>query len=104
MPHLVATLIYLSQIYSYYIRGDRSPLSRLKLGFSILPSQTRHVHTAGGIQLDFIFELDFIFVETCLKPFVDASRSTRVNNYTHVLSGCLQIRLLPARTIAISEP
>ena len=26
MPHLVATLIYLSQIYSYYIRGDRSPL------------------------------------------------------------------------------
>ena len=26
MPHLVATLIYLSQIYSHYIRGDRSPL------------------------------------------------------------------------------
>ena len=26
MPHFVATLIYLSQIYSYYIRGDRSPL------------------------------------------------------------------------------
>ena len=26
MPHLVATLIYLSQNYSYYIRGDRSPL------------------------------------------------------------------------------
>ena len=26
MPHLVATLIYLSQIYSYYIRGDMSPL------------------------------------------------------------------------------
>ena len=26
MPQLVATLIYLSQIYSYYIRGDRSPL------------------------------------------------------------------------------
>ena len=25
MPHLVATLIYLSQIYSYYIWGDRSP-------------------------------------------------------------------------------
>ena len=24
--HLVATLIYLSQNYSYYIRGDRSPL------------------------------------------------------------------------------
>ena len=23
---IVATLIYLSQIYSYYIRGDRSPL------------------------------------------------------------------------------
>ena len=27
MPHLVATLVYLSQIYSYYIRGDRSPLT-----------------------------------------------------------------------------
>ena len=27
MPHLVATLIYLSQNYSYYIRGDRSPLN-----------------------------------------------------------------------------
>ena len=26
MPHLVATLIYLSQIYSDYIRGDMSPL------------------------------------------------------------------------------
>ena len=26
VPHLVATLIYLSQIYSYYIRGDMSPL------------------------------------------------------------------------------
>ena len=25
-PHLVATLIYLSQNYSNYIRGDRSPL------------------------------------------------------------------------------
>ena len=25
VPHLVATLIYLSQIHSYYIRGDRSP-------------------------------------------------------------------------------
>ena len=27
MPHLVATLIYLSQNYSYHIRGDRSPLT-----------------------------------------------------------------------------
>ena len=26
VPHLVATLIYLSQNYSYYTRGDRSPL------------------------------------------------------------------------------
>ena len=25
MPQLVATLIYLSQIYSYYIRGDIDP-------------------------------------------------------------------------------
>ena len=27
VPHLVATLIYFSQIYSYYIRSDRSPLT-----------------------------------------------------------------------------
>ena len=27
MPHLVATLIYLSQNYLDYIRGDRSPLN-----------------------------------------------------------------------------
>ena len=27
VPHLVATLINLSQNYSYYIRGDRSPLT-----------------------------------------------------------------------------
>ena len=27
VPHLVATLIYLLQIYSYYIRGDMSPLN-----------------------------------------------------------------------------
>ena len=26
VPHLVTTLIYLSQNRSYYIRGDRSPL------------------------------------------------------------------------------
>ena len=26
VPHLVETLLYLSQKYSYYIRGDRSPL------------------------------------------------------------------------------
>ena len=27
MPHLVETLIYLSQIYSYYTRGARSSLN-----------------------------------------------------------------------------
>ena len=32
MPHLVATLIYLSQIYSYYIRGDKSPLTSIAWG------------------------------------------------------------------------
>ena len=26
VPHLVATLIYLSQVYSYFIKGDMSPL------------------------------------------------------------------------------
>ena len=33
VPHLVATLIYLSQFYSYYIRGDRSPLKMRILSF-----------------------------------------------------------------------
>ena len=36
VPHLVATLIYLSQIYSYYIRGDRSPLNFYYSGGHIL--------------------------------------------------------------------
>ena len=31
VPHLVATLIYLSQIYLYYIRGDRSPLKIINI-------------------------------------------------------------------------
>ena len=31
VPHLVATLIYLSQIYSYYIRGDMSHLTSSSL-------------------------------------------------------------------------
>ena len=37
VPHLVATLIYFSQIYSYYIRGDRSPLSKVV----IIPTITK---------------------------------------------------------------
>ena len=40
MPHLVATLIYLSQIYSYYIRGDMSPLKNLN--FHPLEVMTRY--------------------------------------------------------------
>ena len=35
VPHLVATLIYLSQIDSYYIRGDRSPLSDWVVHFPV---------------------------------------------------------------------
>ena len=31
VPHLVATLIYLSQIYLYYIRGDRPPLKIINI-------------------------------------------------------------------------
>ena len=34
VTHLVATLILFSQIYSYYIRGDRSPLTILQLELS----------------------------------------------------------------------
>ena len=31
VPHLMAAFIYLTQIYSYYIRGDRSPLKNTLL-------------------------------------------------------------------------
>ena len=36
VPHLVAILIYLSQNYSYYIRGDRSPLTLMFLKYCTL--------------------------------------------------------------------
>ena len=39
VPHLVATLIYLSQNYSYYIRGDRSPLTYLVIYVRLQPSR-----------------------------------------------------------------
>ena len=35
MPHIVATLIYLSQMYSYYIRGDMSHLKHTTTLFSL---------------------------------------------------------------------
>ena len=38
VPHLVATLIYLSQIYLYYIRSDRSPLTHKPLSLVITVS------------------------------------------------------------------
>ena len=37
VPHLVATLLYLSQNYSYYIRGDRSPLNSWVLQGGLAP-------------------------------------------------------------------
>ena len=40
VPHLVATLIYLSQIYSYYIRGDGSPLT---WGYACINASLYHV-------------------------------------------------------------
>ena len=48
MPHLVATLIYLSQNYSYYIRGDRSPLRLFMfLLFSLFPADCYHTADDG---------------------------------------------------------
>ena len=45
MPHLVATLNYLSQIYSYYIKGDRSPLiSELRNKNQIFCPVTSHIN------------------------------------------------------------
>ena len=41
--HLVATLIYLSQNYSYYIRGDRSPLMLTKFVIGRLLSDASRV-------------------------------------------------------------
>ena len=35
VPHLMATLIYLSQNYSFFIRGDRSPLPAKLYLFSL---------------------------------------------------------------------
>ena len=35
VPHLVAILIYLSQIDSYYIGGDRSPLNQSDLSQTV---------------------------------------------------------------------
>ena len=37
VPHLVATLLYLSLNYSYYIRGDRSPLNSWVLQGGLTP-------------------------------------------------------------------
>ena len=47
VPHLVASLNYLSQIYSYYIRGDMSPL-RLKSRYLTF---LHHVHRMKETQL-----------------------------------------------------
>ena len=52
VPQLVATLIYLSQIYSYYIRGDRSPLTTApKSVFSILNREQRCRFSLKAFQL-----------------------------------------------------
>ena len=43
MPHLVAAPIYLSQIYSHYIKGDRSPLKSIQLvHWNIVMCKCRH--------------------------------------------------------------
>ena len=48
MPHRVATLIYLSQNYLYYIRGDRSPLTVYNMCVSYLwpssPTLSQGIH------------------------------------------------------------
>ena len=53
----MATLIYLSQIYSYYIRGDRSPLIAVLVLFSMhlkvrpILNKTTIAHTGVNIAL-----------------------------------------------------
>ena len=52
VPHLVATLIFLSQNYSYYIRGDRSPLN----GIHIFSTRGGSIHL--NVFVSSIFQLD----------------------------------------------
>ena len=60
MPHVVPTLIYLAQIYSYYIRGDRSPLKfRCKINI--------FGHSPNIIKEDLLFVKAEIFIVN--KPF-----------------------------------
>ena len=55
MPHLVATLIYLSQIHSYYIRGDMSPLTHTELkNFDINYGSQRIIHFELFVPFRFI--------------------------------------------------
>ena len=53
VPHLVATLIYLSQNYSYYIRGDRSPL----ISFS---TELEQLHDFGANHRVFRYARDIV--------------------------------------------
>ena len=73
MPHLVATLIYLSQNYSYYIRGDRSPLMYelvfLMLtyfcGLRMISQYSHHFHIYMGV----ILSHNFLFEKIALTMF-----------------------------------
>ena len=50
MPYLVATLIYLSQNYFYYIRGDRSPLTLIE----VVPTTTNTYSIDENIETSMI--------------------------------------------------
>ena len=63
MPHLVATSIYLSQIYSYYIRGDRSPLKPRRLNLQYVDHVNINPLTAGAAYIwVFIFHQHILYI------------------------------------------
>ena len=70
VPHLVATLIYLSQIYSYYIRGDRSPL---KWGNVVNGERERDYQLVQRINTQ--NTLDVIICNDILAFWVDSAQS-----------------------------
>ena len=61
--HLCPILIYLSQIYSYYIRGDRSPLifpANTQLSYNICTMLNQRRNRADAVQMLYTC---FVFAE-----------------------------------------
>ena len=74
MPHLVATLIYLSQIYSYYIRGDGSPLisydqetiTRTSTVATLEKNNNMHNNNYNNSNIEYNMQVKISVVSSCL--------------------------------------